>query len=185
MAKVAIEALDETLIVSPEDITAACSFRSGLNLSGDTDSPVPVKQNPTPNLDCPAPVIGDFLEDSSYDGFFDPPYSKAMLQFTKYCECHQGYELDCINKIAYPEYESGPRSGTTFVYPGDTGTKKWKEYCKFVGIWNGDIDHVEYDKLSKDVQQCGCYFVTSYAKDMVDSCPGVFLLQFSGEEGVQ
>jgi hypothetical protein len=178
MAKEAIEALPGTSAVSPEDITAACTFRSGLNLSGDPNSPVPVIQDPTPNLDCPAPAIGYFFEDSTYDGFFAPPYNKAMLQFTKYCECHQGYELDCINKIAYPEYESGPRSGTDFVYPGDTGTKKWKEYCKFVGIWNGDIDYAEYDKLSSDVQQCGCYFVTSYAKDMVDSCPGVFLFQF-------
>ncbi len=174
MAEKAIEALPGASDVSPENIKAACSFRSSLDLSGNPNSPVPVKQNPSPNLDCPAPAIFGFFEEEEYEVYFGPDYGRAMRQFVKYCECYQGYELDCITKIPYPEY--GPT--VEYVYPGDSGSTEWKEYCKFVGIWNGDIDYVEYDKLKSDVKTCGCYFITSSAKDMVDNCAGVDLFEF-------
>lgn len=177
MAEKAIEALPGASDVFPEDITAACTFRSSLNLSGTVNSTVPVKQNPSPNLDCPAPAIFGFFEEEEYEAYFGHDYGYAMRQFVKYCECHQGYELDCITKIPYPEY--GPT--VEYVYPGDTGSTVWKEYCTFVGIWNGDIDYVEYDKLSYDVKTCGCYFITSSAKDMVDNCAGVDLFEFLDE----
>ena len=173
LAKEAIEALTDTYDVSLEDITAACSFRSSLNLSGDSNSPVPLEKDPSPNMDCPSPANFAFLTKDDYETVFPFPYGNAMRQFTSYCECHQGYELNCINKIAYPEY--GPES--EFTYPGDTGSNMWKEYCKFVGIWNGDIDYSEYNKLSSDVKNCGCYFIFS-ARDMIRNCAGVDLFTF-------
>ena len=82
-----------------------------------------------------------------------------------------------INKISYPEFGPTPE----YVYPGTNDYKDhkvWEDYCKFTGIWNGDIDYVEFSKLDKYTKECGCYFVTNSAKDMVGGCPGVDLFEF-------
>ncbi len=79
-----------------------------------------------------------------------------------------------------------PGAATEFVYPGTKDYKdhkEWGEYCKFAGIWNGDIDYVEFSKLDEYTKECGCYFVTSSAKDIVDGCPGVDLFEFYVNEG--
>lgn len=160
--------------------------------------------NPDDDDDNLGGVDGGYFLDKEveYYEFFDPLgpllgplLAKVLWKFNEYCECHQGYELDCASKIPYPEYGpdflmgegsqvASPYLPNIIVYPGDNH-KKWEEYCKFVAIWNGDATSspsetaVLFEGLSKEVQECGCFFVAS-AEGMVGECPGVSLFEYFG-----
>ncbi len=184
--------------VPPEIITAACSF------GGIEDIAYPNWGCPVV-ADGDVLFADGYFADTGFDYFLAfGPTGYIDWKFNEYCECHQGYELGCAAKIPYPEYGpillpeipdagdsqvAGPYFADSVVYPGDNH-KKWLDYCKFVAIWNGDVTHaVEdddlredytlalYDGLSKEVQECGCFFIKS-AEGMVGECPGVSLFEY-------
>jgi hypothetical protein len=79
--------------------------------------------------------------------------------------------LGCAAKI--------PRQGDDLAFHGDhNANKKWVDYCKVAGVWNGDFDIDDFENpLTAELQDCGCYFI-SVMKEKVDSCPGVNLGEF-------
>jgi len=87
-----------------------------------------------------------------------------------FCSCYMGYDLGCAAKI--------PRQGDDLAFHGDhKANEKWVDYCKFVGVWNGDISPSDIEEPKEEVLDCGCYFI-SVMKEKVDSCPGVNLGEF-------
>ena len=80
-----------------------------------------------------------------------------------YCECHVGFDDGCAAKI-----------------PHEEGDKKWLDYCKAAGVWNGDF-LLEDVSLTKEVEECGCYFI-GHVQESIDECPGVNLGEFFCED---
>lgn len=103
--------------------------------------------------------------------FFGLPPAAVMQAWEMFCECYSGYELGCAAKI--------PRQGDDLAFHGDhDANKKWVDYCKVAGVWNGDFDIDDFENpLTAELQDCGCYFI-SVMKEKVDSCPGVNLGEF-------
>lgn len=165
-------------ISTPQDVTDLCEF-------------VP-PNDMDPNFGCPfvyLPWMG-FLEGEDYEMIFpgEEP-GVAFNSFVKYCQCHQGYELGCAAKVPhgpptgremYEDAAGEPKevivnSYSEFIPFGTPADRA--EYCKMVGVWNGDFDSDIVEDFSSDVTECGCFFIGT-AKDMVGTCPGVDLGAF-------
>lgn len=175
------EALDEsptTLSLTEEQINELCHYQpEGLWAAyWDDDTPDLLSG---PNYGCalgynPQRNPGNEWSDGKIafwtTGSF-PVYQAAIYAALElYCECHVGIDEGCAAKV--------PRQGDDLAFHGDQETaKKWVDYCKFAGIWNGDFSIDDNIILTKEVEQCGCYFI-GVAKDKLDSCPGVNLGEF-------
>lgn len=167
------------LIEEPSDVTELCDFFP------------PMEDDPT-NFGCPflyTPDIGFFQGDDYVNELGEEP-GTAFESLVLYCQCYSGHEQGCAAKIPH-----GPPT-SVMTYTDDAGevTKEVlvpsyseyiphstpgerAEYCKMVGVWNGDfMDDVVMD-LTEDVAECGCYFL-GMAKEMVSQCPGVDLGAF-------
>lgn len=173
---------DESDFVTKAKMDAACS-RYGYNAQVDDDDfDFPSDQGISPNYGCPVlPYYGDgigfLLTRQDYiNWFFWEETGNIYYDYLEYCDCHQAYELGCAAKIAYPELAlSSILVDEINVKPGETGPKKFEDYCLFAGMWNFDLDVDDvYHELSEDVTECGCYFVHQ-ANYMLTGCPGVEL----------
>lgn len=138
------------------------------------------QQSSDPNFGCTigfSPSIGDVPEKwSQGDMFFwEGRNADTYAALELYCECHLGIDRGCATKI--------PRIGDNEAFPGSTisstssTVQKWLEYCKFSGVWNGDFLLGGDFQLAKEVEECGCYFI-SQERSGIDSCPGLNLGEF-------
>ena len=172
-------------INKPSDVTDACSFIPPTETLGDF------------NLGCPFLYIPNDPDSSSPDGFGfvegvqgydqvfnDEAVAEAFNSFALYCSCYQGFDLGCASKIPHGppekkvEYATGEvtvNGYSEFIPYSSPSTRA--EYCKLVGVWNGDFERDVVHDFTEDVQECGCYWIGN-AKDMVDECPGVELGAF-------
>ena len=91
--------------------------------------------------------------------FVDSEWAQMYVALEMYCECHAGIEDGCATKI-----------------PREEGDKKWVDYCKGAGVWNGDF-LLEDTSLTKEVETCGCHFIGA-TREKIDDCPGVNLGEF-------
>ena len=149
------------------------------------------------NLGCPFLYIPNNPNSTSPDGFgfvegvqgYDQIFNNktvatAFNNFALYCSCYQGYDLGCASTIPHGppiktvEYASGEVTvnGYSEYIPYSSPYTR-SEYCKLVGVWNGDFERDVIHDLPEDVNECGCYWIGN-AKDMVDECPGVELGAF-------
>eukprot|EP00804_Cyclotella_cryptica_P024984 CCRYP_015510-RA/>CCRYP_015510-RA protein AED:0.27 eAED:0.27 QI:331/1/1/1/0.5/0.33/3/566/388 len=123
-----------------------------------------------PNLSCPfiyTPDTGFLDNEAAVVAFFgnltgDDVTGTAFWLFQLYCECDAGIDNECLTKV--PSLSSSSSAGKV-------------DYCTFAGIWNGDFALGNYFDLDKEVQTCGCYFV-SVEQEGIDNCPGVDLGAF-------
>ncbi|KAL7470534.1 hypothetical protein ACHAXS_010785 [Conticribra weissflogii] len=162
-------------LTEPSDVTALCDF-----------FPVPVEPF---NFGCPIYFTPDdgFLTPDFFNSIGNEIAAEAYTALTKYCECYQGYELGCAEKIPHGSspstfsYGIGQNSREVFIpsyseyIPFSTPASR-AEYCKFAAVWNGDISPDDFS-LSKELGECGCFFVAT-AKDMLRGCPGIDLGSF-------
>jgi len=148
----------------------------------------------TSNFGCPFiyyPPMGFIKGEEQYVDIFGEKVGEAFQALAMYCECYQGYELGCAAKIPhgppttmqeYPERTPSEvivPSYSEYIPVSTPGERT--EYCKLVGVWNGDFDTDIVPELEEDVVDCGCYFI-GQAQDMVDQCPGVDLGAFFDTE---
>lgn len=119
-----------------------------------------------PNLACPfiyTPDTGFLDEKDAVIEYFENITGSnetgiAFWEFQMYCACAKGMNEGCAAKI--PDIPPIDETGL--------------EYCKFAGIWNGNIGLDLLDTLDSEVQECGCTFVGT-EKDDVSMCPGLGL----------
>ena len=171
------------LIETPSDVTDLCAF-------------FPPDEGEPPNFGCPvlyAPDVG-FVSGDEYEEVLSPPEAASAFESLElYCNCYSGLELGCAAKIPH----GPPTSSKVYEYVTSDGEQVTKEvivpgfseyipastpgeraeYCKMVGVWNGDFPPEVADDLSDEVEMCGCYFI-GQAQEMVDQCPGVDLGAF-------
>ncbi|KAL7530792.1 hypothetical protein ACHAXR_003679, partial [Thalassiosira sp. AJA248-18] len=165
-------------ILEPSDVTELCEFN-------------PPEEGDDPNFGCPflfVPDIG-FLEGEEFVEVLGEEPGKAFESLVFYCQCHQGYDLGCAAKIPH-----GPPASTASYTDSEGNTKEVMvpsyseyipfstpadraEYCKMVGVWNGDFESDVVADFTEDVNDCGCFFA-GQAKEMVGQCPGVDLGAF-------
>lgn len=170
-------------IKTPADVTALCRF-------------VPPESVFDANFGCPFLYIPEYFgflsSEEEYKEIFSEPLNpnpdldgEAFWNVVKYCQCHQGYDLGCAAKIphgppttvvSYEDTGDKMVNGYSEFIPGSTPADR-AEYCKMVGVWNGDFDADVASDLSQDVMECGCFWLGT-AQDMAGTCPGVDLGAF-------
>lgn len=155
------------LVAEPSDVTDLCYFMP------------PDERNQDFNFGCPflfVPELGFVQGEEEYVEIFGEDAGVAFQSFVMYCQCYQGFELGCAAKIPHgPPAPSESVNGYSEYIPFSTPDDR-AEYCKMVGVWNGDFDSEDVE-FTPDVEDCGCFFV-GQAQDMVDQCPGVELGEF-------
>lgn len=162
-------------IDTPSDVTDLCAFVP------------PEDEEDDYNFGCPflfIPPLGFIQGEEEYIDILGEEAGMAFNSLVLYCQCYQGFDLGCADKIPHgpptteKEYETKTvlvNSYSEFI-PFSTPAVR-AEYCKMVGVWNGDFESDVALDFSPDVTDCGCFFVGT-AKDMVGTCPGVDLGAF-------
>mmetsp|Transcript_27146 Transcript_27146/g.65221 ORF Transcript_27146/g.65221 Transcript_27146/m.65221 type:complete len:697 (-) Transcript_27146:284-2374(-) len=157
---------------TPEDVTELCEFMP------------PEEDDDDYNFGCPLmyiPTLGFIRGQEEYMELLGDEAGEAFNSLVLYCACHQGFELGCAAKIPHGpptstiSYETSDATvnGYSEFIPHSTPSAR-AEYCKMVGVWNGDFEADIVQDFTDDVKECGCFFVGT-ARDMVGTCPGVEL----------
>ncbi|KAL9184872.1 hypothetical protein ACHAXT_002649 [Thalassiosira profunda] len=172
------------LVESPADVTDLCFFEPP-NEPEDNNLGCPFFYIPNNDMGIPSGFLTTEEEYVDTLGEAGPAFWQLLL----YCQCYQGFELGCAAQIPHGpptsmvQYASTDgtqkdvlANGYSEFIPASTPGER-AEYCKMVGVWNGDFDSDVANEFTPEVDDCGCYFV-GQAKDMVSQCPGVDLGAF-------
>jgi len=179
-------------IYKPSDVTKHCSFMAPMNVEH-INYGCPFIYDPN-NPMADKPTGYGFVEgEKEYQMYWkkkhpssDPKmvekFASAYNNFAQYCQCYKGYDMGCATRIPHgpPTQETLYMNGlatvngySEYLKPDGT-TSERAEFCKIVGVWNGDFNTDVVQDFTEDVQECGCYWI-GVAKDMVGTCPGVEL----------
>jgi len=181
------------IINKPSDVTKHCSFMAPMN-EEHINYGCPFIYDPN-NPMADKPTGYGFVEgEKEYQMYWkkkhpssDPKmvekFAKAYNNFAQYCQCYQGYDMGCATRIPHgpPTQETmymndrvATANGYSEYLKADGTTSERAEFCKLVGVWNGDFLTDVVQDFTEDVKDCGCYWI-GVAKDMVGTCPGVEL----------